>query len=59
MRGEAKKRLTGELADQEYGRLGSQNNHLFEVWMLGSFIDQRLGKVRKQSEKTVNLENIS
>ena len=26
--------------------------------MLGSFIDQKWGKVRKQSEKAVNLENI-
>ena len=31
----------GEPADQEEGRLTSQNNHLTGVWMPGSFIDQR------------------
>lgn len=31
----------GEPADQEEGRLTSQNNHLTGVWMPGSFTDQR------------------
>ena len=29
----------------------SQNNHLWGVWMPGSFMDQRWGEVRKQIEK--------
>ena len=33
--------LFRELADQEDGRLISQNKHLIRVWMPGSFIDQR------------------
>ena len=35
--------LVGELADQEDGRLKSQNNHLVMVWISGSFMDQRCG----------------
>ena len=31
--------LFGELADQEDGRLISQNNHRVGVWMPGSFIE--------------------
>ena len=33
--------LFKKLADQEDGRLMSQNNHLMGAWMLGSFIEQR------------------
>ena len=33
--------LLGKLADQKDGRLISQNNHLFSVWMPDSFIEQR------------------
>jgi len=51
--------LFGKLPDQEDGRLMSQNNHLIGIWMPGSFIDQRWGKVRKQSKKAINLANIS
>ena len=36
--------LLGKLADQEDSRLPSQNNHLIEVWMPGSFIEQRAGR---------------
>ena len=35
------------------GRLMSQNNQLVGTWMPGSFMDQRWGEVRKQSEKTI------
>ena len=35
--------LLGKLADQEDGRLKSQNNHLIGVWMPVSFIAQRGG----------------
>ena len=35
--------LFGKLTQQEDGRLMSQNHHLFGVWMLGSFMDQRWG----------------
>ena len=38
----------------------SQNNRLVEVWMPGSFIDQRWGgAVRKQNTKAINLAGIS
>ena len=30
-----------EPADQEDGRLTSQNNHLIGAWMTGSFMDKR------------------
>ena len=43
--------LFRKLAACEDGRLMSQNNHLFGVWMPGSFMDQRWGEVRKQSVK--------
>ena len=33
--------LFRRLADQEDGRLVSQNNHLVEVWRPGAFIEQR------------------
>ena len=33
--------LFKKLADQEDGRLMSQNSHLMGAWMLGSFIEQR------------------
>ena len=33
--------LFGKTTDQEDGRLMSQNNHLIQVWMPGSFIEQR------------------
>ena len=36
----------------------SQNNHVWD-WISGSFIDQRGGKVRKQSKKAINLASIS
>ena len=36
-----------------------QNNHLIRVWMPGSFINQRWGRVRKQCKKAINLANIS
>ena len=45
--------LFEKLADQEDSRLTSQNNHLVGAWMPGSFMDQRLGEVRKQSKKTI------
>ena len=32
--------LFREPADQEDGRLKSQNNHLVRTWMSGSFMDQ-------------------
>ena len=35
--------LFRKLADREDDRLMSQNNHLVEVWMPGSFIEQRGG----------------
>ena len=38
-RDEARKRPTGELADQEDGRLAPQNNHLVGVWMPASFVE--------------------
>ena len=48
---EARKRLTGELADQEDGRLAPQNNHLVGVWMPASFVEleenQRGTKVKR------------
>ena len=40
-------------ADREDGRLTSQNNHLVEAWMPGSFMDQRWREVKKQREKTI------
>ena len=40
--------LFGELADQEDGRLMSQNNHRVWVWMPGSFMNQRWREVKKQ-----------
>ena len=40
--------LFRKLAEWEDGRLVPQNNHLIGVWMLGSFIHQRWGEVRKQ-----------
>ena len=46
-------------ADLNNGRLVPQNNPLIRVWMLGSFIDQRWGRVRKQCKKAINLANIS
>ena len=42
--------LFRELADQEDGRLMSQNNQLVGAWMPGSFMDQRWG--RRGSEET-------
>ena len=36
--------LLGKLADQEDGRLMSQNNHLVWVWMAGSFMEQGGGR---------------
>ena len=39
-------------ADQEDGSLAPQNNHLVGAWLSSSFMDQRWGKVRKQSKKT-------
>ena len=42
--------LFGKPADQEDGRLSSQNNHLK---MPGSFRDQRSGEVREQSKKAI------
>ena len=56
--GWGKETLIGEAADQEDGRLAPQNNRPIGFWLLVSFIDQRWGKVRKQSKKTINLENI-
>ena len=35
--------LFRELADQEDGRLTSQNNHLVRAWRTGSFVDQKWG----------------
>ena len=46
-------------ADLNNGRLVPQNSHLIRVWMLGSFIDQRWGRIRKQCKKAINLANIS
>ena len=43
--------LIGEPADQEDGRLGLQNNHLIEVWMPDSFIDQREGSNKELKSK--------
>ena len=37
----------GKSADQEDGRLISQNSLPIRVWMTGSFIEQRWGKIRK------------
>ena len=37
----------GKLADKEYGRQMSQNNHLIGVWLPGSFIKQRVMEMRK------------
>ena len=51
--------LFGKPEDQEDHRIMSQNNHLIGVWMPGPFIEQRWGKVRKQSKKKINLPNIS
>ena len=45
--------LFGKLTQQEDGRLMSQNHHLVGVWMLGSFMDQRWGEVRKESKKAI------
>ena len=38
-------------ADQEDGRLMSQNNHLVRVWMPGSFIEPEREMMRKLSKK--------
>ncbi|MGU0188758.1 hypothetical protein, partial [Klebsiella pneumoniae] len=38
---------------QEDGRLTSQNNHLVEAQMPGSFMDQRWREVKKQRKKTI------
>ena len=51
--------LIGEPADLEDGRLVPQNNHFIEVWVPGSYIDQRWGEMRKHSKKAINLANIS
>ena len=41
--------LFGELADQEDGKLMSQNNHFVGVWMPGSFIEKcGAGEVSKK-----------
>ena len=39
--------LFRKLADQEDGRLISQNKHLIRVWMPGSFIEQNREEVRR------------
>ena len=49
----------GELVDQEDGRLAPQNNHLIGVWRPGSFLDQRWGKVKKQSKKAISSAVVS
>ena len=45
--------LFRKLADGEDGRLTSQNNYLVRAWMPGSFMDQRWGEVREQSQKII------
>ena len=46
-------------ADQEDGRIMSQNNHHLEVWMPGYFTDGSKGEEVKLKKKTINLTNIS
>ena len=43
--------LFRKLADGEDGRFMSQNNRLVSFWMLGSFIEQRRGGVKKTKYK--------
>ena len=57
---EARMRLFGKPADQEDGRLMSQNNHLIGVWMPSSFVDQSLGWGQgNKVKKAIHLANIS
>ena len=42
-----------ELADLEDGRLMSENNHLDQAWMPGSFMCQAWWEARKQNKTTV------
>lgn len=51
--------LFREPADHENGRRMSQNNHLVRALMQGSFMNQRCGKVRKQSKKTIFFLQVS
>ena len=52
--------LFGKPADQEDGRLMSQNNHLIGVWMPSSFVDQSLGWGQgNKVKKAIHLANIS
>lgn len=49
--------LFREQANQKDGRLHwykSQNNHLVQVWISSSLMDQRWREVRKQSKKSFN-----
>ena len=44
-----------EPADQEDGRLVTQNNHLVGAWLPGSFLDQRWGGGKETKKKDYSI----